>query len=194
MAMAFVAAILAGGASARFGADKAFAEMVGRPMLAHVARALVGADALAVVGNGKGAALLQAVDLKDPPDAVRGPLAGVLAALGWAQNLGAAWLVTAPCDTPLLPRDFAEHLVSRAEAAGAAAAHACTDDGLHALCAAWRPSLTARLREYFSRGVHPPVRTLAPDAVQVHFPDSGAFLNVNTPQDFARALTRLDGK
>lgn len=189
--MIYVAAILAGGESKRFGADKAFAQLAGRPMLEHVARALAGGGALAVVGNSEGAALLGAADLHDPPDAVPGPLAGVLAALDWAQSVGAAWLVTAPCDTPLLPNDLGETLI--AHAVGAEAAYACSADGMHALCAAWRPALAARLRSCFASGVHPPVRNFAPDAVRVAFADSAAFMNVNTPEDMARAQALLGG-
>ncbi len=160
-------------------------------MLAHVARSLAGATALAVVGNSKGAMLLGATDLHDPPGAMPGPLAGVLAALDWAQSLGAAWLVTAPCDTPLLPNDLGETLI--AHAAAADAAHACSEDGVHALCAAWRPALAERLRGYFAKGLHPPVRELAPGAVRVTFANGAAFMNVNTPTDMARAQALLGG-
>lgn len=186
------AAILAGGESRRFGADKAMADLGGAPMIARVAGKLR-ADALAVVGHAQAAALLNAAALRDPADAVRGPLAGVLAALDWAQALGAEWLMTAPCDTPLLPRDLHEQLIAAAEAAGASAAHARTDDGVHALCAVWRPALAARLRAAFANGVHPPVRELAPDAVEVAFADAEVFLNVNTPDDLARARGRIAG-
>lgn len=189
--MSFVAAILAGGESRRFGADKAFAQLAGRPMLAHVAGALAGADTLAVVGNSRGAALLGAADLHDPSDAVSGPLAGVLAALDWAQSKGAAWLVTAPCDAPLLPPDMAARLIAAAEAARAPAALAATAGGLHPLCAAWRPALATVLREHFASGSHPPVRALAPDAAVVAFEDEIMFTNVNTREDIARVLARL---
>jgi molybdopterin-guanine dinucleotide biosynthesis protein A len=187
-----VAAILAGGESRRFGADKALADLAGQPMIARVA-AFLGGEALAVVGHPQAAELLDAADLRDPPDAVRGPLAGVLAALDWAEAQGADWLMTAPCDTPLLPRDLYAHLIAAAEAKNAAAAHARTDDGVHALCAVWRPGLAAPLRAAFARGVHPPVRELAPDATFVRFADSSAFVNVNTPDDLARAAARLEG-
>ncbi len=184
------AAILAGGESRRFGADKALADLGGQRMIARVA-ALLGGEKLAVVGHPEAAVLLSAADLRDPHDAVRGPLAGVLAALDWAQ--GAEWLMTAPCDTPLLPRDLYAQLIAAAEAASASAAHARTDDGVHALCAVWRPALAAPLRTAFAKGVHPPVRELAPDAVYVRFADASAFLNVNTPDDLARAAARLGG-
>lgn len=190
-AAAHAAAILAGGESSRFGADKAMADLGGEPMIAHVARALRGAVRIAVVGNARAATSLAAGDLCDPANAVRGPLAGVLAGLEWGEALGVSWLATAPCDAPLLPSDVAEHLIAAAEEAGVSAAFAATASGLHPLCAAWRPALAAPLRDFFSRGVHPPVRELVPDAARVMFDDEEAFLNVNTRQDMARALARL---
>lgn len=190
--MIWMGAILAGGASSRFGADKAMADLAGTPLIVRVAHAL-GAPALAVVGNPAGAALLGAKSLCDPPNAVRGPLAGVLAALDWAEASNADWLVTAPCDTPLLPRDIAMRLIEAGESAGANAAHACTGEGVHALCAAWRPRLAPVLRAHFEAGVHPPVRALAPEAVLVTFHDEQAFVNVNTADDFARAVAALKG-
>jgi molybdopterin-guanine dinucleotide biosynthesis protein A len=189
-----VAAILAGGQSRRFGADKAMADLAGAPMIAHVAAALGGdAAALAVVGHAAAARRLAATALRDPPGAVRGPLAGVLAGLDWAASLGADWLATAPCDAPLLPRDLWRRLIAAAKAAGASAAHAATADGVHALCAVWRPALAAPLRAYFARGLHPPVRELARDAAQVLFADASPFVNVNTRADFARVAAHLRG-
>lgn len=187
-----MAAILAGGASNRFGADKAMADLRGAAMIAHVARALgAGVDELAVVGHPRAAALLGAVKLSDPALAVPGPLAGVLAALDWAGDIGADWVVTAPCDAPLLPHDLAHKLIAGAEAAKAQAAFAQTASGLHPLCAAWAPALAAPLRDCFTRGLHPPVRELAPNAARVLFDDEAAFANVNTPEDMARVAARL---
>lgn len=186
----FAAAILAGGASSRFGADKAMVDLGGTPMISHVARVLRG-GALAVVGHAGAAAWLGAESLSDPPSAVRGPLAGVLAGLEWAERLQARWLITAPCDAPLLPADLAAKLIGAAETAGASAAHACTADGLHPLCAAWRPALAERLRRCFADGIHPPVREVAHDSVHVLFEHEGAFLNVNTQADLDRVLAQL---
>ncbi len=188
--MTYAAAILAGGESSRFGADKALADLAGAPMIEHVSRVLrTGACRLAVVGHDEAAARVGAEALHDPIDAVRGPLAGVLAALQWARD--ADWLVTVPCDAPLLPADLAARLIAAAEAARAPAAFAATASGLHPLCAAWRPALATPLREHFARGVHPPVRALAPEAALVQFEDELAFANVNTRKDFERVLARL---
>jgi molybdopterin-guanine dinucleotide biosynthesis protein A len=192
--MNHVAAILAGGKGSRLGADKAMVDIAGTPMIAHVRRALR-ADSLAVVGHAEAAALLGATFLCDPDLAVSGPLKGVLAALEWAANQRAEWLVTVPCDVPLLPADFSSKLINAAQDAGAEAAHVATPDGLHALCAVWRPSLAKKLKEDLSRGIHRPVRDVSPGAVQVMFTDSETFLNVNTHDDLVRVSARFtDGR
>ena len=188
--MNHVAAILAGGEGRRLGADKAMVDIAGTPMIAHVRRALR-ADSLAVVGHADAAALLGATFLSDPDVAVRGPLKGVLAALEWAAGQHAEWLVTAPCDVPLLPADFSDKLVNAAQAAGAEAAHVATSDGPHALCAVWRPSLAKKLKDDLARGIHRAVRDVSPGAVRVMFADSEAFLNVNTRDDLARVSALL---
>jgi molybdopterin-guanine dinucleotide biosynthesis protein A len=167
------------------------ADILGGPMIALVARALR-ADALAVVGHERAAKYLNAASLYDPPRAVPGPLAGVLAALDWARSLNAEWLVTAPCDVPLLPKEFADRLIAAAEAEDAEIAYAATRDGPHALCAAWRPSLSGKLETAFAQGIHPPVRDVSPNRVQLMFDDAEAFLNVNSAEDLAVAVARLE--
>lgn len=188
--MRYVAAILAGGESRRFGTDKVMAGIGGIPMIAHVARAL-SAESLAVVGHEAGANYLNAVFLRDPPNAVPGPLAGVLAALGWAASLNAEWLVSAPCDVPLLPKDMAERLIAAAEAQDAEIAYAATRDGPHALCAAWRPAFAQKLEGAFARGIHPPVRDVSKNKVELTFEAEESFLNVNSAEDLAHAARRL---
>jgi molybdopterin-guanine dinucleotide biosynthesis protein A len=116
----------------------------------------------------------------------RGPLLGVLAALEWAAEAGADWVVTAPCDAPLLPGDLASRLISAAEAQGASAAYAATSSGAHPLSAIWSRALAPRLRELLSGADHPAAHEVTPDAVRVVFEDENAFANINTPGDFAR--------
>lgn len=183
-------AILAGGEGRRLGGRKALALLDGAPLAAHVARVLRrDVVELAVVGDTDAALLLQAVALSDPPEIAKGPLAGVLAGLTWARAGGASWLATAPCDAPLLPDDLIARLKWGAEQAGAPAAHALTSDGAHPLCALWATNLLPRFQVALRGGAHPPVHRLAAElgAARVLFDDAEAFLNVNTPEDLARA-------
>lgn len=164
-------------------------------MVGYVARSLLtDAAALAVSGNPAAAAYLDVICLSDGEGSVRGPLAGVLAALEWGHDLSFEWVVTAPCDTPLLPPDLGERLVNAAMAAGALAAFACTAAGVHPLCAAWRPALAEPLRLHFARGEHTPVQEFVRTAARVRFDDEVAFSNVNTRADAERVSLRLRGQ
>ena len=96
-------AVLAGGVGRRFGSDKALAELDGRPLVAHVAAALAGECQTVVVC---GRTLAGHVSLADRPAPGLGPLAGIAAALRHAADEGYDEVLSAPCDTPLLPRDL----------------------------------------------------------------------------------------
>jgi molybdenum cofactor guanylyltransferase len=188
--------VVAGGRSRRFGAEKALAELQGRPLLDHALDRLaascrqVGVNAPA---GSEAAALAQARNLPliaDAPSAAAGPLAGVLAGLLWAQAQGAEGLITLPCDTPLLPTDLLARL--KEVAAGRACAVARTPDGVQSLCAVWNLALLEDLRRALAKD-HPPIHSFleAHDCAFVDYPDASGFLNVNTPQDLAEAERRL---
>lgn len=89
----------------RIGGRKAMTLLAGRPMVAHVANLLEPAVAgLAVAGSAEAASALGVPNLDDPPDVAR----------------GAEWIVTAPCDTPLLPAGFATRILEEEKDADAA--------------------------------------------------------------------------
>ena len=185
------AAVLAGGESRRFGSDKAMADLGGMPMAVRVGERLrAQSERLAVVGHDAVAEALDVVALCDDPALIaRGPLRGVLAALEWAESTGARWLLTAPCDVPLLPGDLAGRLIAAAETQSARVVCARTATGLHPLCAVWSPELAATLRASLAGEHHPSAQRFA-DAT-VMFDDEGAFANINTSAEFAVALARL---
>ena len=131
--------ILAGGASRRFGSDKARFEVEGRALIARVA------DALAEVVPGPllvSVADVAARPLPEDPAARyiadrhpgAGPLAGLHAGLHAAPT---PWLLAVACDLPALtPEVLRSILQARAPATDAVVAR--TPDGrLHPLCAAY---------------------------------------------------------
>jgi molybdenum cofactor guanylyltransferase len=185
--------VLAGGTSSRFGAPKAQAVLGGASLTTHVARTLqphVGA--LAIAGDNPSPDL-NAAALRDPPGAPRGPLAGVLAGLEWAEQGGFSWLASAPCDAPLIPSDLVPRLWAAATSSDARLVLAATSEGWQPLCALWRTGLAGDLRAALAGGRHPSVHGFA-EAVGVcivRFEDANAFLNINTPEDLARAEALL---
>lgn len=108
---AVVGAVLMGGRSSRFGADKALADAGGRPLGLRVADALSqgGADPVVAVGGQAGSRL----GLVTVPDrtADQGPLAGLASILLWART---GLVVVSPCDLPLLTGAHVAALVAAA--------------------------------------------------------------------------------
>lgn len=182
--------VLAGGEGRRLGGNKAMTMLAGAPLASHAARALAGVGALAVAGSAEAARALGATALEDPPGLARGPLAGVLAGLEWAQECGAVWLAVLPCDVPLAPRDLVERL--RAAVGEGALVCAETELGLEPLISLWRTDLSPTLRAALAGGGHPPVHALARDlgAARVRLTLEEA-MNVNTPEDLARIEAAL---
>jgi molybdopterin-guanine dinucleotide biosynthesis protein A len=180
--------ILAGGAGTRIGGRKAFAELGGRPLAAHVIDRL--APQVSRLALNTGDAGLSVFGLPLLPDAIpdRGPLGGILAAMDWARAMGAETVLTAAVDTPFLPADLASRLVS----AGAVAAYAETAQGPQATTGLWSVGLAPGLREALDGGTRKVrVWTAGIGAVPVRFDHADAFLNVNTPEDLRAATERL---
>jgi molybdenum cofactor guanylyltransferase len=103
-------AILAGGQARRFGSDKARVEFEGRALIDHVAAALAPhCDGVILCGRtGEGG-------VPDRPEAGRGPLGGLNAALHAAAERGFDRVLVAPCDTPLLPAPLLAQLAASAD-------------------------------------------------------------------------------
>ena len=100
-------AILAGGASRRFGSDKAAALLDGLPLIEHVRAALVPqVDALILCGR-DWPGMMPVADL---PERDLGPLGGLCAALAYARDNGFAEVLTVGCDVLPVPADLAERL------------------------------------------------------------------------------------
>jgi molybdopterin-guanine dinucleotide biosynthesis protein A len=96
-------AVLAGGQSARFGSDKALAELHGHTLIARAVDSLSGwCEYVVVVGR----ELAPAPTLPDWPRPHMGPLAGIAAALHLAQNEGYDAVLTCGVDSAMLPVDL----------------------------------------------------------------------------------------
>lgn len=187
------AVILAGGQARRMGGvDKPLLRLAGRPILAHILDRLAGQAApIAISANGD-PARFAAFGLPVLPDGGpmgQGPLAGLLAGLNWAAGQGADVLLTVPGDTPFIPADLVATLApapSRAASLGRA----------HHLLALWPIAARAPLHDLLS---HPGPRSVGAfgDRIgmrPVDFPAMDGptgpydpFLNINTPDDLAKA-------
>lgn len=171
------------------GGDKCLLPLAGdRVVLDEIVARLSGqVDCLALNANGD-AERFGAWDLPVLPDSVpdAGPLAGVLAAMGWAQTQGCDAVVTVAGDTPFFPAD----LVARLAAGSGPVALAATDR-VHPVFALWDVALADDLRAALGAGTRRVMDfAKAQGAVEAVFPVAGGvdpFFNINTPDDLARA-------
>lgn len=103
--------VLAGGQARRMGGvDKGLVEVAGRAMIEHVLDALrpqVGTLLINANRNREAYARYGCEVVADAHTGYLGPLAGVASALA---VIGTRYLLTAPCDSPLLPADLAARL------------------------------------------------------------------------------------
>lgn len=193
------AVVLAGGLSRRMGTDKALAMLGGRPLMRHVvARLAPQVATLAVNANGDTArfAPFGLPVLPDPIPDFQGPLAGILAAMHWAQDLRKTYVLTVPADAPFIPADLAAQMrtgIGDAEAA-VATSHNGED---HPTVALWRASLAGELAAWLKAGTERSVRAWIATrrSARIAFADGTGgdpFFNVNTPEDLARAAERFN--
>jgi molybdopterin-guanine dinucleotide biosynthesis protein A len=125
--------VLAGGASHRFGRNKALARLDGIRLVDRVL-AKAGAQTGRVVISGS---IPEVANVEMIPDAAagEGPLAGVLSVLCWARRNGHSAIATFSCDAPFFPGDLVVRL--RAGMGAAKGSYACYRGQRHPAFALW---------------------------------------------------------
>ncbi len=178
------------------GADKALLPLGGRSLITWVLDRLEPQVERIVISANGDPCRFSAFGCAVLPDAnPRGPLSGVLAALRHVEPLGATHLVSTPVDTPFLPRDLVPQLLLATEGSAGGLAVASTTDGDHPATALWPVSLAPALAAFLASGEAKVTRfTEAHQATRAIFPDARAFLNLNTPEDLAKAEALLRGE
>ena len=188
--------VLAGGLSRRMGRDKAEVMLRGRSLLAHALDRLAPQCASLAVGRHDTSATRPGVAypvIADGTVARAGPLAGVLAALDWgaACDPAATHVATVAVDTPFLPRDLVPRLVAALGADRSRIACAASGGRLHPVAALWPVAIRQALRDgLVIDGITRVVAILELFGfVRADWPTEpyDPFLNVNTPEDLARA-------
>ena len=189
-----IGAVLAGGASRRMGADKAFINIEGMPMVERAVAALLAAGVPEAVVVGGDPARMGALGLRAVPDRHpgQGPLGGVITALHALDSVGATGadaVVTLPCDViepdPAVVRavlDRLDSLVGEVPAVDVVVpVGAGVPQWMHAV---WRRRCRPGLSEAFARGLRAP-RTAAAELHAVTFQVTGAgwFRDADRPED-----------
>jgi molybdopterin-guanine dinucleotide biosynthesis protein A len=187
--------VLAGGRSSRMGRDKAFLQLHGRTLLDHAlqtARSV--ATNVSVVGQrekfGSYGEVVQDTFRE------RGPLGGIHAALRASKtDLNLILAV----DTPFVGSAVLEYLINVAETSGKLVAVPRVAGHLQTLCAVYRREFAEIAEKSLNAGKNRIDPLFTPDVAQVISEeemqalafDPAMFDNLNTPEEYERALARL---
>ncbi len=165
-------------------------------MIAHaIERLRPQAAALAISANGDPArfAALGLPVVADDPPGFFGPLAGILAGLDHCARAEPrlTHVVSLPGDTPFAPEDLVARLHAGRRAAGADIAVAASGGRTHHVAALWPVALAGALRralvEEGLRKVERFAQRYAVATVEWPAEPLDPFMNVNSPDDLARA-------
>lgn len=184
--MSISGVILAGGMGRRMGgADKGLIEFLGRPMIEHVAERLkpqVGEILINANRELQHYASLGYPVIEDEIGGFAGPLAGLHKAMQVAAH---PYVLTVPCDSPLLPHNLVERLMNGLIERDADLAVAKTGMQAHPVFCLCRKALLPNLEAFLKDGgrkIDAWYSTL--EVAEVQFSDNAkAFANVNTPEE-----------
>jgi molybdenum cofactor guanylyltransferase len=186
--------ILSGGRATRMnGEDKGLVLLQQKPLIAHVVgRLKTQVDEILINANREIAAY-EAFGfpvLQDENEEFLGPLAGFNLGLQHAKH---DYVLTVPCDSPLLPLDLAERLYNSMTASLMDIAVASSDENVHPVFCLMKKSVLPSLQAYIESGerkVSAWQKSLK--YIEVDFSDcDDAFTNLNTFEDLAALELKL---
>jgi molybdopterin-guanine dinucleotide biosynthesis protein A len=194
--------IMAGGASSRFGRDKALVEAGGMPMIARMIELLRSVTRqVKIVAVPSKYARFGAEIVEDRWPG-QGPLGGIITALEDAAQSAARpdWNLIVSCDMPFLTPEWLAFLGERARNSKAQVVFPRSGCGPEPLCACWQTAAAAKLRSGFERGVRKVTEGIALLRAEVldeadwkRFDSAGRlFWNMNTVADYEEARRILE--
>jgi molybdenum cofactor guanylyltransferase len=192
--------ILAGGLATRMnGVDKGLVLLQQKPLIAHViARLQPQVDEILINANREiaqyeafGLPVLQDENDQENLEKFIGPLAGFSLGL---QHAKYDYVLTVPCDSPLLPLDLVERLYNGMAAARMDIACASSDGNTHPVFCLMKKSVLPSLQAYIESGERK-VSTWQKSQkyIEVDFSDcNDAFVNLNTLDDLQALELKLN--
>lgn len=191
---AITGVILAGGRGRRLGGlDKGLIRVGSHPLIERVLSSLQPQVATLMISANRNRERYEQYGAPVVADSMpdhQGPLAGILSAMRAAHT---DWIVSVPCDGPLLPIDLVERLVCALDSDRGEIAIATVGERLHPVYSLQPIALADGLQSFLDSG-----ERRARDWVMRHhlcladFSDQPmAFTNLNTPEDAERIAQHL---
>lgn len=184
--MSITGIVLAGGKGRRMGgADKGLVKFLGKPLVAHVIQRLEPQVSEILISANREIESYSGFGYPVVPDEIEGfagPLAGLHKGLLLARH---PYIITVPCDTPLLPMSLVHRLMRGLLDRDADVAIAKTGLQPHPVFCLCRKALLPHLEDFLQGGGRKFEEWYSSlEAVEVLFDDTPqAFININTREE-----------
>ena len=188
------AIILSGGLATRMGGvDKGLVQFKGQPLIQHVISRLQPQVDEIIINANREIAQYKAIGLKvlqDENQDFAGPLAGILLGLKHAKH---ALVLSAPCDSPLLPTDLAQRLYNDMLGSRADIAVASSDGNTHPVFCLMKKSVLLSLQAFLDGGeCKVSAWQKSQKYIEVDFSDcADTFTNLNTIEELRELELKL---
>lgn len=200
--LAVLGVVLAGGANRRYeGRPKALESVGGQRIADRVTSAMMEVvDRVVMVAND--AATFEVLGLEVRPDLRPGigALGGIHTAVAWAREGGYRGALISACDMPFLSVPLLRRLTAGATADEVVVPESASRRGMEPLCAFYGSGCLGAIESALERGERQvisfysdvEVRTIPREEVESFGDPTLLFLNVNSPEDRARAELALE--
>ncbi len=190
--------VMAGGASRRFGSDKALALIGSETLLATMCNLVQSATGDVRIVAPRGRYPDSGFEIVEDRWPDEGPLGGIITALDATKRdcADCNWNLMIGCDMPFLTREWLVYLCERVQASDAEVIVPHSAYGLEPLCACWKTSALEVLQAAFDEGVRKVTEAMKRLRMEIldethwkRFDNAGQlFWNMNTPQDYEAAV------
>lgn len=186
--------ILAGGRSSRMdGEDKGLTPVKGQPLVTYVIQSLKPQVDTILISANRNQAQYRTYGydvIEDVLSGFNGPLSGILSAM---QHVKTEYILTAPCDSPLLPVDFAKRMVTALRNNNSNISVAHDGEFMQPVFSLISCKLASSLNAYLESGKRKTADWMVQQSPALtdfsDCPDS--FFNMNTPEDKLQLETLL---
>lgn len=178
--------ILAGGKATRFGRDKRYEPLGGKPLISHAISRLEPQVSLLAISANEQVFGQESRQLLHDAATNQGPLFGILAGIEFAKQRGFKWVVTAPADSPFAPLDLVERLTRNGEKQ---VCFAQQDEQLHPIFGAWNTNVINELKALVNSGERKIDRASEKlgGYSSEEWGSGNYFFNINRPDDIKKA-------
>ena len=191
--------VLAGGKSQRFGEDKSQVKLGDKLLIDYILSEIIDEfnEVLVVSNNLINFKYSKKISLIKDFKKDLGPLGGVLTAMKWAKdnNKNYQWISTFPVDTPFFKNQILKVFLKSINLNESKLFFIKSNNTRHNIFGLWSIDLMDKLEEDLNKGerkVEVWANSIGVKSINMKFENEDPFFNINTKDDFKKAMENLE--